>query len=202
MCFLRGDYAEAKRWADDSLEVAEAIANVAALPGPAAIALLARLQLGEPADTERFLDLIDQGLSTGGTVQSNYRFVAEAFLTVGDRQRLESHAHQWQTLPLGSGRLREAFVANALGEVLAALGRHDEAARAFGRALAVAETIGARSVLVGATLGLADLAEKSGEPFAPAQLERAIGLARELHMGHYLPRLEGLRSERRVGVEA
>jgi class 3 adenylate cyclase/tetratricopeptide (TPR) repeat protein len=200
--FLRGEYAEARRWADDSLEVAEAIANVAALPGPAAIALLTRIELGEPADTERYLDLIDQGLSTGGTVQSNYRFVADAFLAVGDRQRMEGYAEAWQKHAPGSGRLREAFVTNALGEMLAALGRHDEAARALGRALALAESINSRSVMVGATLALAEVAAIRGDPAPLGLIQRAVGLARDLGLVRYLPRLERVLRDPQVSAQA
>src|SRR5581483_9931248 len=40
--FLRGDYAEALRWADESLAVLEAIGNVSGLPGPASVALASR----------------------------------------------------------------------------------------------------------------------------------------------------------------
>src|SRR5439155_381057 len=39
---MRGEYAEAKRWAEESLEIAEAIANLGALPAAAAVAIRAR----------------------------------------------------------------------------------------------------------------------------------------------------------------
>src|SRR5262249_5523560 len=78
--FLRGEYAEALRWADESLPVAEAIGNIAGFPGPASVALVSRAELGRPTDAERYLDLLDQALASGNSVQSNLRFVADALL--------------------------------------------------------------------------------------------------------------------------
>src|SRR5438046_7885868 len=50
--FLRGEYAEALRWADESLEGSETIGNIAGLTAPAAVALAARDNIGAEADTE------------------------------------------------------------------------------------------------------------------------------------------------------
>src|SRR5439155_556877 len=62
--FLRGEYAEALRWADECLEGNEAIGNVSGFTAPAAVALAARVTLGLAADTERYLELIEQGLAS------------------------------------------------------------------------------------------------------------------------------------------
>src|SRR5206468_11917445 len=53
---MRGEYAEAKRCAEESLEIAEAISNLGTLPAAAAVALLAGLALGETVAAERQAD--------------------------------------------------------------------------------------------------------------------------------------------------
>src|SRR5207244_547592 len=140
--FLRGEYAEALRWADESLEGNEAIGNLSGFTAPAAVALAARATLGLAADTERYLELIEQGLASGRTVQANFRFVADAYLALGDAERAERFVEALRARPNSSGRLREAYLETAVGEVMLGLGRPEEAERPFARALALAETIG------------------------------------------------------------
>src|SRR5207247_6245468 len=142
---LRGEYAEALRWADECLEGNEAIGNVSGFTAPAAVALAARVTLGLAADTERYLELIEQGLASGRTVQANFRFVAEALLALCEVERAERFVEALRARPNSSGRLREAYLEPAVGEVMPGLGRPEEAERPFARALALAETIGARS---------------------------------------------------------
>src|SRR5207245_9048245 len=67
--------------------------------------------------------------------------------------------------------------------------RTKEAKRPFARALALAETIGARSTLAEAALGAAQVAAARGDAQTSArQLERALAIAREMRLGHYLAR--------------
>ena len=187
--FLRGEYAEALRWADECLEGNEAIGNVSGFTAPAAVALAARVTLGLAADTERYLELIEQGLASGRTVQANFRFVADAFLALGDAERAERFVEALRARPNASGRLREAYLETAVGEVMLGLGRPEEAERPFARALALAETIGARSTLAEAALGAAQVAAARGDAQTSArQLERALAIAREMRLGHYLAR--------------
>ena len=187
--FLRGEYAEALRWADECLEGNEAIGNVSGFTAPAAVALAARVTLGLAADTERYLELIEQGLASGRTVQANFRFVADAYLGLGDAERAERFVQALRARPNSSGRLREAYLETAVGEVMLGLGRPEEAERPFTRALALAETIGARSTLAEAALGAAQVAAARGDAQTSArQLERALAIAREMRLGHYLAR--------------
>ncbi len=192
-CFVRGDYREAQRWADESLEIAEAIGNTSALPGAAAIALATRLELGDRVAPERYLEAIERGLA-GESVQTNVRFVGDALLALGDVARAERHLDELRRLQLG-GRLREAYVGTALGELLLRLGRHDEAERAFAGALALAEAISARSTLAAAALGAAEVAAVRGDRLMSVrQRERALAIARELRLGRLLERADRLAS--------
>jgi tetratricopeptide (TPR) repeat protein len=198
--FLRGEYADALRWADESLTVSEAIGNVSGFTTPAAVALAARVELGQPADAERYLDLIDQAFSAGGTVQSNFRFIADGLVAVGDLDRAAYFAELLRAHPSRTGRLREAYTAAAVGELALRLGRHDEAERAFADAMAVADLIGVRSTVAAAAVGAAEVAAARGDARASARhLERALAIARAMRLGRYLQRAERLLANR--GVE-
>ncbi len=186
--FMRGEYAEAQRWADEALEIADAIANMAALPGAAAVALAARLERGERVAPERYLDAIERGQAAGDSIQTNVRFVGDALLALGDLERVERQAH-WLRRNRSGGRLREAYLATALGDLSARLDQHDEAQRAYAHAIALAETIGARSTMAAAVLGSAELAAARGEdPASAPALEGALAAFRALRLGRYLAR--------------
>jgi class 3 adenylate cyclase/tetratricopeptide (TPR) repeat protein len=197
--FLRGDYAEAKRWADECLEISEKIANPAGFPAAAAVGLAARIELGEPVAPGRYVELIDQGMIAGGGAQLNIRFVTEALLAVGDRARLERHLDELRDQ--AGGRLRDALVSVSLGDVLARLERYDEADRRYHEALALADALGARSVVAAAALGAAEVAAARGDDAASARhLERALGIARSLRLGRYEARATRLRDPRRAAA--
>jgi class 3 adenylate cyclase/tetratricopeptide (TPR) repeat protein len=192
--FMRAEYREALRWADEALEIAESIANVAGFSGPAAIAAMSRVELGLPVDGERYLSLIDQSLTGGETMQSNFRFAAEAYLTVGDHVRAERYAEQLRATRRG-GRLREALAAASIGEIMLRRGRFVESERAIGHAIAVAKEIGARSVLAAVCISGAELAEACHQPsLATEPLERALSICRELRLVRFLARAERLRA--------
>ncbi len=189
---LRGDYAAARRWADESLAIAETISNVAGFPVPAAIALLSRLELGERSDTEHYLELIDQGLRAGGNAQWNIRFVIEALLAAGDLARAEHYAGELRRHAAG-GRLSDAIVDIAVGEVCTRLGHLDEAERTLARAITMAEALGTRTPLAAAYVAAAELAAARGDARARDEhVARARAIARPLGLGRYLARAERL----------
>src|SRR5262249_37225675 len=186
--FLRGRFEEARRWADVSLEMAEAIAHILVLPAAASIALLARLELGEPIDTARYVEAMEQGLASTSHMHVNIRFVGEALLACNELERAERFAAQLRASPFG-GRLREGLVATALGELMSRFGRLDEAERWFAEAIGTAEAIGSRSTLAIASLGAAELAATPGDHAVAAGLvERALGLPGELGLVRYADR--------------
>ena len=122
-------------------------------------------------------------------MQANFRFVAEALLALGDVERAERFMEELRARPNSGGRLREAHLETAVGEVMLGLGRPEEAERPFARALALGEAIGARSTLAAAALGAARVAAARGDAQTSArQLARAVTIAREMRLGHYLAR--------------
>ena len=185
---IRGRFEDARRWADVGLDMAEAINHLLVLPAAASIALLARLELGEPADTTRYVDAMDQGLASAAHMHVNMRFVGEALLACNELERAERFAELLRARPFG-GRLREALVGIALGELMSRFGRLDEAERWYTEAIATGEAIGARSSIAAASLGAAELAAARGEHATAARsAERALGLSRELGLVRYADR--------------
>ncbi|HSV07140.1 MAG TPA: adenylate/guanylate cyclase domain-containing protein [Candidatus Binatus sp.] len=186
--FMRGRFEEARHWADVSLDMAEAIAHLLVLPAAASIALLARVELGEPADTTRYVEAMEQGLASASHMHVNIRFVGEALLACNELERAERFAELLRARPFG-GRLREALVATALGELMSRFGRLEEAERWYAEAIGTAEAIGSRSTLAAASLGAAELAAARGEHAVAARLaERTLGLSRELGLVRYADR--------------
>jgi class 3 adenylate cyclase/tetratricopeptide (TPR) repeat protein len=186
--YLRGEYAEAKRWADLTLEIGEAIANENAYTTGAALALLSRLRLGDRVDSAPYVERIETGLRAGGTMQLNTRFVGEALIEAGELERADRLTAELVTRT--GGRLRQAMVLTARGDVLVRVGRLDEAAKRYAEAIALAEAIGSRSTLAAALLGAAEVAHAQGRGRAGA--ERAAALCAELGMRHYAARLARL----------
>jgi class 3 adenylate cyclase/tetratricopeptide (TPR) repeat protein len=191
--FLRGEYADALRWATEALALAERIGNVSAFPGSAAIVLASRAALGEREDPTHELELIDQAIAAGSTVQTTFRFVADGLLAVRDLARAERFVEAQQRNPIRSGRVRDAYIATSLGELLMHLGRLEEAEAAFTWAIALADLVGARSTLAAAATGAGELAAARGDHAASARhLGRALEIARAMRLGRYLPRIEAL----------
>jgi hypothetical protein len=188
---LRGEYAEARRWADESLELAEATGNAAGLVGPASVTLICRAALGEPLNASRYVELIEQSLPEGTAPPIAVRFFGEALLLAGERERAER-----QTTALyrrAGGRLRQAFMALTCGDVAAHAGRAEDAERWFHEALGLADMVGARSVATAAELGLARVAALRGDAARRTlHADRALGLARALGLGHYAAQADRL----------
>ncbi|MFN8544238.1 MAG: adenylate/guanylate cyclase domain-containing protein [Candidatus Binatia bacterium] len=200
--FMRGEYVEAQRWADLSLAIASAISTRNSLASIAGVALLSRFERGEPVSPQRYLDLIDEGLSAAlGSTLYNYRFVCEAFLAVGDLGRAERFLER--THGRTGGRAIAAQTAEAAGQVLTRLGpdRWSEAARTFTRAISLAEAIGANSVLAAALIGDAELAAARGDlARSRAQLAHGSLVAAELGLAYYSRRADRLRAALEAGA--
>jgi class 3 adenylate cyclase/tetratricopeptide (TPR) repeat protein len=194
--FERTEYAEAVQWADRSLEIAQSIGSIAGIRTAAAVALAARLELGEPANAAAYTDAIEEGLAQGGTLPLNSRLVIEALLAVGEVARARRVAEI--ASGRGGGRLREVAIAAALGDVMLRLGAAHwvEAERWYAQALGVGQAIGARSSEVAALLGLAELAVARGDrETARRQLAVALGHCRELGLRRFQGRAERLLSD-------
>jgi class 3 adenylate cyclase/tetratricopeptide (TPR) repeat protein len=184
---LRGDYARAKVHADESLTIGEAIGNMNVFPAAASVALLARVELGEPVDPTHYVECIDKGLTAAGFMQLNVRFVTQALLAIRDVDRAEQVTEALHAV-IG-GRFRQALVGVSLGDVMQQRGRLDRARDAYRTALAIADEIGARSPIVGAVVGLAECAAARGDEPDARAVARAKRLCDELRLGHYAARL-------------
>jgi hypothetical protein len=184
---LRGEYVQAKTFADEGLALGEEIGNMNVFPATASVALIARVELGETFDPAHYVDCIEKGLAAAGFMQLNIRYVVEALMAIDDVPRAQQHAESLNAVV--GGRLRQALVGVAMGDVMQRVGRLDRARAAYEQALAVATEIGARSSIVGAVLGLAEVAVARGETPDARALDRAQRLCDELRLGRYADRL-------------
>lgn len=199
--FERTEYLEAKRWADRSLEISQAIGSLAGIRTAAAVALAARLELGENVTVATYVDAIEEGLVHGGTLPLNSRLVIDALLAVGETARARRVAEV--AYGRGGGRLREVIITSALGDVMLRLGAAHwvEAERWYGQSLALAQVIGARSSEIATLIGLAELAlARSDRETARRHLDVAVGYGRDLGMHRLLARGERLLAD--VSTEA
>ncbi|MFI5397074.1 MAG: adenylate/guanylate cyclase domain-containing protein [Candidatus Binatia bacterium] len=189
----RGEYTEARRWADTSLQVAEAIGNVATVRTAAALALAARVGLGEAPPLPRYMELIEQGYAARSDMALKSLLVVDTLLAVGEIER----ARRFGETAYGhaGGRLRQAHCATALGDVMLRLGpQHwNDAAQRYQEAIELAQQIGARSTLAAAEMGAGELAAMRGDREQGRQLFiGALATARELGFGRLQSRAEGL----------
>ena len=121
--------------------------------------------------------------------------VVESFLLLGDVKRAEHLARTAHER--AAGRLPALLSMIALGTVALRLGRGHwtDAGRWYERALSMAETLGARSSLAVAAIGLGNLALARGErDTATSHLERGLAICRDLGLGRYQRRAEELLS--------
>jgi len=187
IALLRGDNLDAKRHADRAFEVAEAIGNVNAFPAAAAVALLARNALGEPADVDDYFDRIDRGLDPHGLVQMNFRFINEAWMLAGDPERFVARLQEMCRSP--GGRLRRVLLALTQGDMLGRLGRIDAARAAHAEALALAGEMKMRSLLVQVVTSAAGLGEP-GMTLVRPHLPAALAACRKLRLERYRGTIE------------
>jgi class 3 adenylate cyclase/tetratricopeptide (TPR) repeat protein len=193
---LRGEYEQAAKLADRSLAIAVEIGNLSVFPAAGSVALIARTERGEPFEPAPYVDCIEKGLTASGFMQVNLRFVIEAMLAIGDLARARYHAEALHDIV--GGRFRQALVGVSYGDVMQHLGRLDVAAGAYREAATAAEAIGSRSVLVAATIGLAEIAVTAGEEPDAGALERARALCAELGLGRYAARLARVAPSRSI----
>jgi tetratricopeptide (TPR) repeat protein len=194
--FLRGDYAETKRWADRSLEIGQAIGNYGPITTAAALALAAAAELGEPTGAGRYLEAIAVETVAQNEVTLSGHLLVDALVAVGELRRAEALAQLAHRV--ASGRLREMLSTLALGQVLVRLGpqRWTDAGRCFDQALALGETLGAQTALTAARLGAGELALARGDvPLAARQLQAARALGAALGLGRYVARIDRLLAE-------
>ena len=189
--FAAGRYVEAKRWADQSLEIAEVIGNVTTIRTAAAIALGARRELGETFGPDRYLKPIEDGFTMASNLSLYVRPIVDVLLSLGEVALAERGARL--AYERAGGDLRNLYARQALGEVLIHLGieHHAEAALCFAEVERGARRMDLHTMLAHAELGLGRLAGLAGN-----QAERRRRLAsaqaafRKLGLERYALRAE------------
>ena len=195
----RGEFGEAKRWAERSLEGAEAIGNIGSLRTAAIVLIEARTALGESFNAARYAEYIEQEHAAPGDMAMKCLLAVEALVRVGETQRARHFVETAERH--AGGRLRELLCAVASAEVR----RHGGAdagpdlAQCYERAIAAATRLGARSVLTTALLGAAHLAAAQGDDASAATY---AGRAAETAAGIGLRRYDDVLARlRRVAAE-
>ena len=189
---VRGEYAAAQHWAEQSLGVALAIGNFGATRSAAAIGLIVCLQVGDPSPNARYLELLERGANSNLEPLSS-AVVIEALLAAEAVEQAERYAET--AYASAGGHLREAVGALALGDVRlrSSVARLPEAYEWYDRALRLADDLGLRSIAAGAMLGLGELAVARGDMVTAIRLfGEASAVHRSLGLGHYAARGERL----------
>ena len=191
--FMTANYAEARRWADRSLEIAEAIGNIAAGRTAALVALAARLELREPVVAAGYVDLIEQGFLGRGDMAMKSVLAVDVLMMAGEIQRAKNYAEV--AYAHAGGRLREANCAAACGDVMRHLGPEhwEQAADWYAHAITLGEATGSRSTLAAAHLGAGELAAARGDrQGSAAHLQKALELSQAIGLTRYQLRAERL----------
>lgn len=198
--FQRGEYAEARSWADRAQAIAEAIGNQ--VRTSSVIALATRVELGEPVDAAKHVDSIEQALAGGGNFLLSIGLITDTFLRLGDLARAERFARLAHER--AAGRLREMLCTVALGDVVQRSGpeRWAEAQRCYDQAIGLAGTLGARSILARALVGAAEIATARGDhATSAAQLRQALAICQDVRLGRYQTRAERLLAQLDAATE-
>lgn len=184
--FVRSRYEESIEWATRAADLAAEIENVAAARSAIATRALARASLGDCGARADEVDAVQRGLLTSGDLAINMDLIIAALISLGETDRARKLAEL--ATERAGGRLRESRHHLALAEAIHA--SHDaDACRAYSsytHALALAEEIGARSVIARAHLGLARLAtERGDEQAAREHAATALGLCEAIGLEHF-----------------
>jgi tetratricopeptide (TPR) repeat protein len=197
---LRAEYELARDYAERSLAIGESTGNLAQVRPVAAMAVLARHELGEPM-VARHVELLRQGPVVGAEPLLA-PLVVEAFLALEEPATAKRYARS--AIDSSGGRLREAAVLLAHAEALRGLGAGHCAQidDLYTRAADLAATLGARSIGAAAALGRGQLALARGERAAALRaLEDARVRFAALGFQRYVTRAECLIGELSPAVQ-
>jgi class 3 adenylate cyclase len=187
---VRGDYATAKRWSDESLEIMMALGNLSNSSSVAATAMLASLELGGGKSVSRYVDVITKNTGPGTDVALNSHLVGSALLAAGETGLAEQRAEL--AYERAGGRFRELHASLALADVKSCCAiTWSEAERLYDHAHQLATDLGVRSALATALSGRGMLAAKRGDAREGERyLNQSIALFRDLGMPYYAMRAE------------
>lgn len=189
----RGEYADAIEWAKRSAQVAKAIGNVSACRTAIAVKVLAMVARGETIPGVHDAVASDHDLTRDSDFGISIHLVISALAAAGELELAERTARV--AFSRAAGQLREMLSTLALADALSHRDaeRWPEAERWYERAIALAESIGAKSTLAAARIGAGALAQRRGEHATAAhQLRQGQRLSREMGMSHYAVQAESL----------
>lgn len=184
--WMRARPGDARVWAERSLETAEQIGSAAGIQRGQALVLAARVLAGESVSLGGIAEALEEGVAKGGNMILSVPAVVDAYIGLGEVRRAERVARL--ALERAAGRYRETLAFGALGEALVRLGPASwaEAERCVDRALALAETIGSRTVQTQMLIARARLAlEHDDSRKARHALEQARQRAQEVGLARY-----------------
>ncbi|HVM97664.1 MAG TPA: adenylate/guanylate cyclase domain-containing protein [Candidatus Acidoferrales bacterium] len=190
IALVRADYASAKRWSDESMEIILALGNYFNAGNAASSALLASLMLDPSVSVARYVDLIMQSAGPSNDVGLNSHIMCSALLAAGELTHAERRAEL--AYERAGGRLRELHACLALGNVRAeSTSGWNEAERLYDRAGQLAEQLGSRSAVALTLQGRGELSMARGDLDAGVGLLRQATVRfRDLLMPHYALRAE------------
>jgi tetratricopeptide (TPR) repeat protein len=194
--FLMGDYEEARRRAEEAIEIGQQIGGVSTMRSGSTLQVLAQLELGEKPREKTLLEQIDVSIGSLAEFARDGDLTVEALVRIGEQERAERYLAS--AMRRSGGRLALALDALADGHV--AMGRGTahwrDAARAYARAKELAMQLRAPSIEAAAQVCGAELAIRRDKPeVAELLLDKAEAAAREKGLVHYLRRAEQLRAE-------
>ncbi len=193
--FARGNSAEALRWAELDLGLADQIGNVGAARSMRAVRLAVRAELGERSPDAAELERIEESLRSG-ELPFNVDLIVEALLASGELARARRVAEG--SCVRGGGRLREARGLLSMSAVALAgdPSQWGNAERCIDEVLRVAKSLGARSLRAKGLLLRGKLASLRGEPESrDRDASESAAMFRELGLGRYERQAQALRTD-------
>jgi class 3 adenylate cyclase/tetratricopeptide (TPR) repeat protein len=191
--FLRGEYEEAVRLAERSIEHAKTVGNPLARRAELALDVASRYELGEAVMPARYPELVEEELPVEGEMAMAVPIVVAGLLALGEAKRAARYARRARER--AGGRLRTMLSALGLGDALRRLGsdKRGEAERNYLEAIELAAQMGIDTALAPAHLGAGEIALARGDRKAAAShLEKALHSSRRTELGRFMPRIEQL----------
>ena len=178
VAYERGDWSEAVQWGDRAAALAAEIGSASSLRVGCAVALGARLALGEPTNTAEYTERIRETLSDGSDVTITAATLVEILLAAGDPGLAERVAEAARRRSGGRLRHLQSMLALAALQVHRGPQHFADARHRYEQAIELAEEIGLASGLAAAYIGAAKLAgawgaDEKRRGFARLALEAA-----------------------------
>ncbi len=192
MRFVRGDYDEARSWAERALELGREIGAAATSRAGATVLVGARLARGEEPSVRELRREFEAGIARGDLALSS-QLLAEVLCDAGMLDLAQPQIEQ--AAATASGRLHQLFAQLGLGELERVRGAEHlaAAALAFSRSAQIASELGSQAGAMLAQLGAGRVAHARGEhDAARSLLHRAAAEADRLGLRHYRARATAL----------